>query len=432
MSARVGTVATFRWRPRAYLLFGAAVVLAGLGIALRSPPPLFVAVPLLLAPVAAALLGPRSPPVARAEWQVAGSAQSVEVTGTVRFDAPTDARDIMIRFSVPPGLSERAPPRVDRSLREIRFALHWAASVPIVVPVPAPGIGWQDPAGLVERPVHWESTDLMVERYPAELIHIGAVRLERTIAIPGETLSRRIGSEGEFFGIRLAAPTEPPRRINWRASARVGRLLANEFRVERTGDVLLLIDARPTTLGPSVDGALFSLSLAAAYGIAESFLREKARVGLGIYGEFLDAIPLASGRTQRLRIRNALLAARLTTAPGPAERCAIALRRYFPPGVTTILLTSLADDSSTDLVPFVRRRGFPLVVMSPSPLPLLDRASRARDEESDLVGRIARLLRRRRVSATWRDAPVVDWEDYWSVGGLVDLLRRPRRVGRGW
>lgn len=431
MSARIGSDATFRWRARAYLLFGAAVVLAGVGIALRSPAPLFIAIPLFLAPVAAALLGPRSPPLARVDWQVTGTAETVEVAGTARFDAPTDARDVTVQFVVPPGLSERAPPRIDRSLREIRFALHWAASEPIVVPVPAPRIGWQDPAGFVERPVRWESPELMVERYPAELIHIGAVRLERTIAIPGETLSRRIGSEGEFFGIRLAAPTEPPRRINWRASARVGRLLANEFRVERTGDVLLLIDVRPTALGPSIDSALLSLSLAAAYGIAESFLREKARVGLGLYGEFLDALPLASGRTQRLRIRNALLAARLTPSPGPSERCAIALRRYFPPGVTTILLTSLADEASADLVPFVRRRGFPLVVMSPSPLPLLERASRARDEESDLVGRIARLLRRRRVSATWRDAPVVDWEDYWSVGGLVELLRRPLRVGRG-
>jgi hypothetical protein len=31
----------------------------------------------------------------------------------------------------------------------------------------------------------------------------------------------------------------------------------------------------------------------------------------------------------------------------------------------------------------------------------------------------------------WRDAPVVDWEDYWSLGGFVDFLRRPAARERG-
>ena len=432
MSARGQRPATFRWRPRAYLLFGSGVVLSGVGFAVRDPAPLLLAVPLLLAPVAAALLGPRSSPRARFAWQVGGVGRSVEVSGSLAFDAPTDARDIVVEFPLPPGLTERSPPRIDRGLRDIHFGLHWDAAEPVVVPVPAPRVAWRDPAGLVERSVYRDPAPLVIERYPAELVRIGAVRLERTIAVPGETVSRGIGPSGEFFGIRLATPRDPPRRINWTASARAGRLLANEFRVERTGDVLLLVDARPTSLGPFVDAQLFSLSLAAAHGIAESFLREKARVGLGIYGEFLDIVPLAGGRTQRLRVRQALLDARLTNSPGPPERCAVALRRYFPPGVTTILLSSLADEETAHLVPFVRRRGFPVVVLSPSPLPLITGRRTPGDEEGELIVRIARLLRRGRLAQTWRDAPVVDWEQYWSVGGLVDLLRRPGRVGRGW
>jgi uncharacterized protein (DUF58 family) len=422
---------TFHWRPLSFLLFGAGSLLLVLGVLTSNPAPLYLALPILLAPIAAALLGPRSAPPARLEWGISGSGNDVVVSGTVYFEPPTDARDVEIDFEVPAGLVERTPRQTVCDARAIRFTLHWHAPEPVMVPVPPPVLAWRDPAGLVERSVRWDPPEILVERYPPELIHIGAARLERTIAVPGETRSRRIGATGEFFGIRDAAPNEPPRRINWTATARAGRLLANEFEVEHTGDVLLLIDARPSTLGRRVDTELLSLSVAAAHGITESFLREKARVGLGVYGEFLDAVPLASGRTQKIRLRNSLLRVRLTNAPGPSERCAVALRRYFPPGVTTILLSSLADDTTGHLVPYLRRRGFPVVVLSPSPLPILAARPTLSVAEEELVGRIARLLRRNRLARTWENAPVVDWEEYWSLGGLVDLLQRPVRRGRG-
>jgi uncharacterized protein (DUF58 family) len=422
---------SFHWRPRAALLFGAGTTLLVLGIVLRNPGPLLFALPILLAPVAAALLGPHAGPPARLDWKAAGSGREVKVSGSIRFEPPTDPNDVLVEFPRPAGLAQAAPTRVERVGQEIRFLLHWSAADPIVLPLPVPRLVWRDPAGLVERSVSWDPPDLVVERYPPELVNIGAARLERTIAVPGETISRGVGSSGEFFGIREATPTEPPRRINWKATARAGRLLANEYRVERTGDVLLLIDARPSSLGPAIDTQLLSLSVAAAHGIAESFLREKARVGLGVYGEFLDTVPLAGGRTQGVRLRAALLAARLATENGVPERCAVAVRRYFPPGVTTILLTSLADDSSADVVPYLRRRGFPVIVLSPSPLPVLPAPPSLTEVERQSVARLTRLLRRRRLARTWQDAPVVDWEDYWSLAPLVELLRRPSRRGRG-
>ncbi|MGC2789707.1 MAG: DUF58 domain-containing protein [Thermoplasmata archaeon] len=432
MSTGGNAPAPFHWRGRSYVLFGAGVALLATGIAVRNPAPLLLALPVLLAPFAAALLGPRRALPAELDWRVEGEREEVRVSGAIAFQPPADPSDIVVEFPQPAGVTESDPPHVEREGRELRFVLNWNVAEPSVLPVPVPRLVWRDPADLVERAVVWDPPDLVIERYPPELLRIGTVRLERTIAVPGETLSRRIGSNGEFFGIRDATPTEPPRRINWLASARAGRLLANEFRVERTGDVLLLIDARPSSLGPRVDTQLLSISVAAAHGIAESFLREKARVGLGIYGEFLATVPLASGRTQRVRLRNTLLRTRLASVAGPAERCAIALRRYFPSGVTTILLTNLTDDASAHLVPHLRRRGFPVVVLSPSPLPMLARPPTLSAEEAVLVLRIARLIRRGRLAETWRDAPVVDWEDYWSLGGLVELLRRPNRRGRAW
>jgi uncharacterized protein (DUF58 family) len=421
---------TFRWRTRSFLLWGAAAVMLALGVDLARPALLYLGLPLLLAPVAAALYGPARAPKATISWRTEGSGPDVRIEGAIAFEPPTDPRDVRVEFSVPPGVEEAAPPRTERDAREIRFHLRWTAPEPVVVPVPPPDLAWEDPAGLVERNVECSPPDLLVERYPAELIHIGSVRLERTIAVPGETLSRRIGPDGEFFGIRFAAPAEPPRRVNWPATARTGRLMVNEYQRERTGDVLLLVDARPSSLGVRLDGRLLSLSVAAAHGIAESFLREKARVGLGVYGEFLDSVPIASGRTQRLRIRRALGRVRLTLTPGPTERCAVSLRRYFPSGVTTIFFSSLADEESRTLVVYLRRRGFPVIVLSPSPIRIVTARPRLSAEEEELIARIAKLMRRDRIARTWESAPVVDWEDPWSLGALIDLMRRPGRRGR--
>jgi uncharacterized protein (DUF58 family) len=422
--------APLRWRPRAFLLLGAGVVAVVAGVAVTSSALVFLGLPLLLAPLCALLYGVPDAPRATLVWKVEGLASEVDVVGSIEIDAPTRPADLEVAFQRPAGLVEREPAEVERLPHSLRFRLRWSTQEPIVAAVAPPTIVWSDPLGLVERAIDTGAFPLVVERYPPELIHLGAVRLERTIALPGETRSHRIGPSGEFFGIRTAAPTEPPRRINWRASARAGQLLANEFELDRTGDILILLDARPTALGRAVDSRLLSLSLAAAAGVAEAFLREKARVGVGVFGEFLDAVPLASGRTQRLRVRQALVRARLTSAPGPAERCAVAVRRQFPPGITTLLFSSLGDEESDHLVTYLRRRGYPTVVVSPSPLPMQSRAGGLPAEEEALVQRMSKLVRRARLAHVWQYAPVVDWEDYWSLGGLVDLLRRPGRWGR--
>jgi uncharacterized protein (DUF58 family) len=421
---------SLRWRPRAFLLLGSGVAAVIAGVAVTSPPLVFLGLPLLLAPMCALLYGVPAAPRVSLNWKVEGLASEVDLVGSIDVEPPARPADLEVEFLRPSGLVERGAPEVERLEHSIQFHLRWSTGEPIVTSVPSPRIAWSDPLGLIERSVLGEAPALVVERYPPELVHLGAVRLERTIMLPGETRSHRIGSSGEFFGIRSASPTEPPRQINWRASARSGELLANEYELDRTGDVLILLDARPTALGRSVDSRLLGLSVAAAAGVAEAFLREKARVGVAVFGEFLDAVPLASGRTQRVRIRRTLVRARLTRAPGPAERCAVAVRRHFPPGITTLLFSSLGDEESDHLVTYLRRRGYPTLVVSPSPLPLQSRAGGLPAEEEALVQRMTKLVRRARLTHVWQYAPVVDWDDYWSLGGLVDLLRRPGRWGR--
>jgi len=414
-----------RWRPLAPFLLstGAALLLAA--VLTRNPTPLFLALPLLLAPVAAGLAGPRSSPPVRIDLSVEGAAAEVRLRGAVVPEPGVDARDLVVELERPPSLVGD-PAQFDYSPSQIRFAANWTAPEPTITEVTVPTVLWRDPMGIVERETVSSASPVVVSRYPPELLRIGAVRLERTTPLPGETHSRRVGESGEFHGIRPARPDDPPRQINWRATARAGRPLANEYDLDKTGDLLILLDARPTPLGRAVDERLFSVARAAAVGLSDSFLRVKSRVGVGVFGEFLDVVPLSTGRTQRIRIEMALKRAHLSSVSAPAERCAVSARRHFPPGLTTVVFSSLADDSSEDLSPYLRRRGFPAVVLSPSPLPLIAAASQLTGADEELASRIARLVRRDRIARAWQESPTIDWDDYWSLGKFVEFVRRPR------
>jgi uncharacterized protein (DUF58 family) len=415
-----------RWRPLAPLLLAAGAFLLLVAVLTRNPVPLYLALPLLLAPVASGVAGPRSSPTVEVGLSLSGAAAVVRVDGSVVAGPEVDARDLMIEVDRPPSLLGDSVPKFDRTSSEIRFEANWVAPEPTITEVGTPRVLWRDSLGLVEREALYASSPTMISRYPPELLRIGAVRLERTTPLPGETRSRRVGESGEFHGIRPARPEDPPRQINWRASARAGRLLANEYDLDKTGDLLLILDARPSVLGHAVDERLFSIVRAASVGLCESFLNVKSRVGLGIFGEFLEVVPLSTGRTQRVRLEAALRSARLARVRAPAERCAVAARRQFPPGLTTVVFSTLAEEAADDLSPYLRRRGFPVVVLSPSPLPLIAAASALPEADEQLARRIANLVRRDRIARAWQDSPTIDWDDYWSLGKFVDFVRRPR------
>ena len=191
-----------------------------------------------------------------------------------------------------------------------------------------------------------------------------------------------------------------------------------------------MLDSRPTGLGAARDEELLSIARAGALGIATAFLQSKSRVGVGTFGEFLEAVPLGPGGASASASAGLLRGTTVATESGPAERLAVSLRQYFPPGVLTLLVSALATEEQMHLLPHLRRRGYPVLVLSPSPVPLLLPRSADREPREDtLARRIMRLERRQIIGEAWGEAPAIDWEDYWSLASLVALLRRPNPRG---
>ena len=415
--------AGLRLTARSWACYGGAAALIAAAVASRDPVPLFGAVPLLLAPMAALLAAPSSSGPVRVAWRESGNAGTVAIEGMIVVPAEIDARDLEISLPCPPELSERAPLHAASQSDGVGFRAEWWARSPVLLRVNLPAVEWCDALGLAARSLAVEGTPLTIERYPPEVGRLGGIRLQRTIPMPGESRSTTIGDAGEFHGVRPAQAQDPWRRTNWRAWARTGTRYVNEFSLERTGDVLLYLDARPTSLGREIDREIFGISRATAIGIANAFLREKVRVGLAIFGEFVETIPLGSGRSQRLRLRDALLAAQISAFAAPAERGAVGLRRDITPGTTTILVSPLADESASLLIVHLRRRGYPTIVLSPSPISAQLALAPTVPEDRQIVTRVARLYRRQQIARAWREAPVVDWSEYWSLAGFTAFLQ---------
>src|SRR5260221_11827400 len=100
----------------------------------------------------------------------------------------------------------------------------------------------------------WTSREVQIEAkgkffiFPPvmRLGHV-AIRPRRTRVYAG-TIPARVGGGGtEFFGVREYHPGDPPRAINWRASAHHRQddgLYPNEFHQERVADGGIILERR--------------------------------------------------------------------------------------------------------------------------------------------------------------------------------------------
>ncbi len=218
-----------------------------------------------------------------------------------------------------------------------------------------------------------------------------AIRPRRTRAYAGPVPARQGGSGVEFFGVREYQVGDPLRWINWRISARhQPSLFTNEFEQERITDVGLILDARRRTDQQGRGLSLFEHGVRATASLAAAFLSDGNRVGLLVYGGFLDWTFPGYGRIQRERILRALAGAE-TGESHVFESLDFIPTRYFPAKSQLVLVSPLCDDDVSTLVR-LRARGYQLMVISPDPI-TFEAQNLEPDPAVSLAVRIARLER---------------------------------------
>lgn len=149
-------------------------------------------------------------------------------------------------------------------------------------------------------------------RAPALRVLPAPHRLDRLLepedprAVAGAHLSRLRGHGTDFAELRPYRPGDRLRDLSWATSARLGEPWVTVHHPERTGTVLLLLDASFSSRGRS--GEALARAARAAWAVASAHLKAQDRVGLLAQGRTTAWLPPQGGRRARWLLLDELLA----------------------------------------------------------------------------------------------------------------------------
>ncbi|MEW5826052.1 MAG: DUF58 domain-containing protein [Candidatus Bipolaricaulota bacterium] len=212
-----------------------------------------------------------------------------------------------------------------------------------------------------------------------------ALRPRRIHAFVGPVHARSAGPGVEFFGCRAYVEGDDPRRINWRAFARYGRLFVNEYEQERMTDVVILLDVRAAAHLHVGATSTFEPACRAAASLATHSVRQGNRTGLLLYGRSLDWIQPAGGRFHLERILSALAVARLSASAAFDDLASLPIQ-MLPSGCQVIVVSPLSRDGDDLVLARLRARGLSVLSVLVDSLDL-ERAAQPRDTATDLAFR---------------------------------------------
>jgi uncharacterized protein (DUF58 family) len=172
--------------------------------------------------------------------------------------AAEDGRTVLLRQPATPWLV--GEPAVGRgeltgSLTPLRRGLH---DLPPVASASVGGLG-------LARVHHPVGAPEQLRVYP-NLVAARALTMRLRLRNPGGRVARGpLGLGTDFESVREYSPNDDIRQLNWRASARLGRPMSNQYRVERDRDVICLLDtgrlmAAPVGTRTMLDAALDALT----------------------------------------------------------------------------------------------------------------------------------------------------------------------------
>jgi uncharacterized protein (DUF58 family) len=199
---------------------------------------------------------------------------------------------------------------------------------------------------------------------------------------------RRPGEGTEFERIRDAVPDDPLRSINWRATARTGRLMAVDLVPERAQPVVICVD-RGRLMGVGA-GAMTKLdhAITAALLLVHVALRTGDRAGVLAFADDVDAwVPPRPGRLQMRAVLEALRPLQPATVESDYDEAFAVLSRRQTRRALVVVFTDVLDaDQARSLIAQcarIRRRHLPLVVTVRDPA--LDAVARRRPRNAEEV-----------------------------------------------
>ena len=167
------------------------------------------------------------------------------------------------------------------------------------------------------------------------------------LAASGSQLGLDIGAGAEVLRLREYRDGDPPRVIDWKATARAGRLISRDFAQDHSLQIVIVVDAgRSSALRA---GALdrFGHYVNVAARLAQFAAEREDLVGLVIYADRpLAALAPARGAPAVARLRALLAASRVEPTESNPLYAATRVRALVRHRSLVVLLTDIDDASA--------------------------------------------------------------------------------------
>lgn len=165
------------------------------------------------------------------------------------------------------------------------------------------------PLGLVQRTIKYEPADsITVAPSLRSLRNYQLMAMQHRLREIGVRTVRRRGEGRSFSNLREYAPGDDPRFIDWKHSARRGKLISREFTEERGQTIMIVIDAGRMMTQIVGDVPRFEYALSSAIVLAGVAANGEDRVGIMVFDETPRIyVPPARGKESLRAIREALI-----------------------------------------------------------------------------------------------------------------------------
>lgn len=207
----------------------------------------------------------------------------------------------------------------------------------------------RSPLGLVERRyAQGEGRDVAV--YPSflQMRRYELLALTERLREVGVKKMRRLGHTMEFDQIREYVRGDDVRTLNWRATARRGDLMVNQYQDERAQPVYAVIDAGRTMEMPFGGLTLLDHSINAALVLTNIALVKGDRAGLVVFSNTVQRTVTAERRPRHIgTLQEALYAVETDFKESDFERLYVHLRRQAKQRSLILLFTNFETRAAT-------------------------------------------------------------------------------------
>ena len=216
----------------------------------------------------------------------------------------------------------------------------------------------------------------------------------------GPLPSPRVGEGVEFHAVREYQPGDPLKIINWKATARTGRIMANEYESERKVDVVFIVDASYT------GDLVFDHLVRAAASLMLNALNNGTSFGLLLSEEVPLWIRVDYGKRHFFKCIDFLSTAKPDKNNMIAYQVEHLIKARFPAKAQLLYFSPLLTEESRDALRIMAQYGYNVVVISPNPYTAVEPKSR----EEELALKLLMLQRRAMLMKMSAYGIIIDWD----------------------